>query len=136
MEEKLNNNIETNTAEFAKQIMSNASLATSLKAEAKLKVLSRSCQDLEKLASIEPSLGDAAIFAQTHIKCQILMLKCLSGKFWTNGKAHVMQSAILSDHINDLFKLCLQLENKFINLKPHMKKHIKGENEIISFHFK
>jgi hypothetical protein len=36
-----------------------------------------------------------------------------------------MQSAILSDHINDLFKLCLQLENKFINLKPHMKKHIK-----------
>ena len=36
-----------------------------------------------------------------------------------------MQSAILSDHINDLFKLCLQLENKFINLKPPMKKHIK-----------
>ena len=49
----------------------------------------------------------------------------ISGKFWTNGKAHIMQSAILSDHINDLFKLCLQLENKFINLKPHMKKHIK-----------
>merc|ERR1739846_203240 len=42
-----------------------------------------------------------------------------------NFDAQIMQSAILSDHINDLFKLCLQLENKFINLKPHMKKHIK-----------
>ena len=78
--EKLNNNIDTsNTAKFAKQIMSNVSSSASLKNEAKLKVLSRSCQDLEKLASIEPSLGDAAIFAQTYIKCQILMLKCLSG---------------------------------------------------------
>ena len=79
--EKLNNNFETtNTAKFAKQIVSNVSSAATLKTEAKVKVLSRSCQDLEKLASIEPSLGDAAIFAQTYIKCQILMLKCLSGK--------------------------------------------------------
>ena len=80
--EKLNNNFETttNTAKFAKQIVSNVSSAATLKTEAKVKVLSRSCQDLEKLASIEPSLGDAAIFAQTYIKCQILMLKCLSGE--------------------------------------------------------
>ena len=78
----MNNNFETtnNTAKFAKQIVSNVSSAATLKTEAKVKVLSRSCQDLEKLASIEPSLGDAAIFAQTYIKCQILMLKCLSGE--------------------------------------------------------
>ena len=77
----MNNNFETtNTAKFAKQIVSNVSSAATLKTEAKVKVLSRSCQDLEKLASIELSLGDAAIFAQTYIKCQILMLKCLSGE--------------------------------------------------------
>lgn len=100
---------------FAKQIMAN------LKND--LKILNRACTDLQKLSSIEPSLSDAAIFAQTWIKCQMLMLKCLSPKFWM--QIPMMQSQMLQDHINDLFKLCLQLEVKFIHLKSSMKKKIK-----------
>ena len=99
-----------------------------MKNEARIKVLTRSCLDLDRLSSIEPTLKDAAIFASLYLKCQILMLKCLSGRFWNNG-AHILmqcqQSSILSGHINELFKLCLQLEFKFTHLKPGYVRRIK-----------
>ncbi len=113
-------------SKFARQIMSNVASASDLSSDqAKSTILNRACQDLQKLSSLEPSLSDAALFSQTYIKCQLLMLKCLSGKFWTNGSAQIMQSAILQHNIQDLFKLCLQLETKFIHLKAGARKQIK-----------
>jgi integrator complex subunit 4 len=86
--------------------------------------MSQACQDLSRLASIEPMLSDAALFAQSYIECQSLMLKSLSGRFWAN----IMQSTqaeIVSSNISALFKLCLQLEIKFTNLKAVQLKQIK-----------
>ena len=119
---------DANTTKFAKQIMHNVETSTKMKNEARIKVLTRSCLDLDRLSSIEPTLKDAAIFASLFLKSQILMLKCLSGRFWNNG-AHILmqcqQSSILSGHINELFKLCLQLEFKFTHLKPNYVRRLK-----------
>jgi len=54
------------------------------------------------------------------------MLKSLSTKFWSNGNIHKTQSSVLKEHINDLFKLCLQLEKKFIDVGPTTQQKIKG----------
>ena len=129
--EKLNNNFETtNCAKFAKQIVSNVSSAATLKTEAKVKVLSRSCQDLEKLASIEPSLGDAAIFAQTYIKCQILMLKCLS------GENHDIFIQFVNSSLRNfcLTKLSVRQKKLSISICFFIQTFLKYSNAMISLH--
>ena len=126
-----NNNIDTqNTArQFALQIMSNVESSASFKTEGRLKILTQATKDLEKVACIEPSLSDAATFAHTYIQCQILMVRSLSSQLWTNGGAQIMmqgqQGQILSENISELFRLCLQLESKFSNVKVGQIKTIR-----------
>ena len=124
-----NNNINNqNTTKFATQIVTNVESSDCLKTEARMKILSQACTDLQRLASIEPTLRDASTFAHTYIRCQILMLRSLSSQLWTNGGAQIMmqgqQGQILSENITELFKLCLQLESKYSNLKPQQLKLI------------
>ena len=65
-----------------------------MKTEARMKILSQACTDLQRLASIEPTLRDASTFAHTYIRCQILMLRSLSSQLWTNGGAQIYFSDV------------------------------------------
>ena len=101
----------------------------SLGLDGKIKVLHRAQIDLERLRSIEPTVADAASFASLFIQAQYTILKSLSCRFWTNSTAmHTQQGEIVQNGIVELFRLCTQLQGRFVfSLDPNVKGDVRKD---------
>ena len=122
----------SNTVRFFQQVLdrvwSSVNGNLSLGLDGKIKILHRAQGDLERLGSIEPAVEDAATFASLYIQAQGTLLKCLSCRFWNNSTAmFTQQGELVNNAITEMFRLCTQLQGRFVISSANAKYH-KGGN--------
>ena len=108
-----------NTVRFLQQVLDRAWSSIynnqSLSLDGRAKILHRAQTDLQRLGSIEPAIEDAAIFTSIYLQAQGTLIKCLSCRFWNNSTAmFTQQGEIVQNGIFEVFRLCTQLQGKFI----------------------
>ena len=122
----------SNTIRFLQQILDRIRSSvhgapTTLTLDGRIKNLHRAQSDLERLGSIEPAIADAAIFARIYIQTQNCILRCLSCRFWTNSTAmQTQQGEVVQNTIAELFRLCSQLQGRFVFTSGQGDSHMNG----------
>ncbi|XP_059099010.1 integrator complex subunit 4-like [Tigriopus californicus] len=125
-----------NTEIFLHKVASQVTDSEHMNMPNRIKLLSRACSDLKRLGSFEPSVAHRAKFLHLYVECQVLILKCLATRFWTNSMIMSQQEkAVIESMIAQLYSNTLQLQYRFSNLTlPQRKKVLLLKIHVLSLH--
>ncbi|XP_054278169.1 integrator complex subunit 4-like [Macrosteles quadrilineatus] len=75
-------------------------------------------RDLNRLATIDPTVSGAAQFTALYITSQLLMSKVLANKMWCSNAANTLQANSVRNSITQLMQHCFKLQHLFTGLRP------------------
>lgn len=102
------------TVGFLAAVLRRVGMSRRMSSASQISVLSASCRELERVASIQPSISDPATFAKLYIESQIIYERIVRSHAWSHHSAQ--PGPALSDNILKLERICQKLNFMFLNL--------------------
>ena len=103
---------QTKTSQFLLEVLKRVQASAPAPPARRLSVLQTSVQELTRLSSIEPSLGDPSSFARTYMSGQTLFLRVVGSSAWA-GPCAGSSSQVLASHIASLQATTRKLHSMF-----------------------
>ena len=115
-----------NTEAFYKETLARVANSEHLSMSNRIAMLNRARLDLKRLGSIDPGMNDASLFASLYLQAQMILLKCLATKFWSNPQSLAPQErSVVESNLATLDDLCLQLSHRFANVNPRLARKVQ-----------
>lgn len=105
------------TSDFLQSVLDRVLVSASMSSTRRLSVLQTSVNELSRLSSIEPSLGDPSSFARTYMEGQALFLRVVSAPSWSGPSlTSASTGKVVRNNIHTLQACNLKLHSMFSNI--------------------